>query len=186
MRMPSVNCKLFIIIFLAAEIQDLSPENVHYSETVSIILQHNHTLHSNSNLNPNFSASLNSVFSRWSSTRDILPPLIPEGKNKNSQSLLKKVLIDIPNIHCSSKDGNLEKGKDGEAGGGGGRLKKSLSVQEELSANHVLAERRRREKLNERFIILRSLVPFVTKVYISIVYFFFSHLSTCLWLNILQ
>ncbi|XP_078149390.1 basic helix-loop-helix (bHLH) DNA-binding superfamily protein isoform X1 [Carex rostrata] len=148
----------------SAEIQDLSPENVHYSETVSIILQQNHTLHSNSNLNPNFPTSPNSVFSRWSSTRDILPPLIPEGNKKNSQCLIKKVLIDIPNLHCNSKDGNLEKGKDGEVGGGGGRLKKSSSVQEELSANHVLAERRRREKLNERFIILRSLVPFVTKM----------------------
>jgi hypothetical protein len=28
----------------------------------------------------------------------------------------------------------------------------------------VLAERRRREKLNDRFITLRALVPFVTKV----------------------
>jgi len=36
--------------------------------------------------------------------------------------------------------------------------------QAELSASHVLKERRRREKLNERFIALRSLVPFVTKV----------------------
>ncbi|KAJ1686066.1 hypothetical protein LUZ63_017456 [Rhynchospora breviuscula] len=146
----------------SAEIQDLSPENAHYSETVTIILQHNHILHSSSNLDPSFSISPNSMFSRWSSTRDILPPLIPEGNNKISQYLLKKVLIDIPNLHCISKDENLEKGKDGE--GGGGRCKKNSSVQEELSANHVLAERRRREKLNERFIILRSLVPFVTKM----------------------
>lgn len=94
-------------------------------------------------------------------------PLIAEGTNKTSQYLLKKVLIDIPNLHCINKDGNLEKGKDGEVGGCGGRLKKSSSVQDELSANHVLAERRRREKLNERFIILRSLVPFVTKVHAS-------------------
>jgi Helix-loop-helix DNA-binding domain len=135
-------------------------------------------LHSNSNLNPNLSTSSNSVFTRWNSTRNVLPPLIPEGTDKISQHLLKKVLIDIPNLHCSSKDGNLEKSKDSEAGGCGESLKKSASVQDELSANHVLAERRRREKLNERFSILRSLVPFVTKVHTSIVYSFFCHFYT--------
>ncbi|XP_038982750.1 transcription factor GLABRA 3-like isoform X2 [Phoenix dactylifera] len=34
----------------------------------------------------------------------------------------------------------------------------------DASASHVLSERRRREKLNEKFLVLRSLVPFVSKV----------------------
>nr|BAC83694.1 putative intensifier [Oryza sativa Japonica Group] len=38
------------------------------------------------------------------------------------------------------------------------------AIQGDFSANHVLKERRRREKLNEKFIILRSLVPFMTKM----------------------
>lgn len=35
---------------------------------------------------------------------------------------------------------------------------------EEVNGSHVLAERRRREKLNDRFMTLRAVVPFVTKV----------------------
>jgi hypothetical protein len=46
------------------------------------------------------------------------------------------------------------------------------AIQGDFSANHVLKERRRREKLNEKFIILRSLVPFMTKVIKYSLYFY--------------
>jgi len=87
----------------------------------------------------------------------------PEG---TSQWLLKYILFTVPFLHTKSNNTASPKssllGRDPSRGlrpnkGGG-------TPQDELSANHVLAERRRREKLNERFIILRSLVPFVTKM----------------------
>eukprot|EP00249_Psilotum_nudum_P022805 c28647_g3_i11 orf=1810-2982(+) len=34
---------------------------------------------------------------------------------------------------------------------------------DDLGVSHVMAERRRREKLNDRFLVLRSMIPFVTK-----------------------
>jgi len=101
--------------------------------------------------------SRQSAFSKWSYENHILP-ISFEG---TSQWLLKYILFSVPNLHCKDKNENSPSSKDGE---GGSRYQKS-TPQEELSANHVLAERRRREKLNERFIILRSLVPFVTKVW---------------------
>jgi hypothetical protein len=35
---------------------------------------------------------------------------------------------------------------------------------DEIGASHVLSERRRREKLNKRFMILKSIVPSISKV----------------------
>ena len=77
-----------------------------------------------------------------------------------SQWLLKYILFSVPFLHTKYRDENSPKSRDGDSAG---RFRKG-TPQDELSANHVLAERRRREKLNERFIILRSLVPFVTKM----------------------
>ncbi|KAJ0970185.1 hypothetical protein J5N97_023062 [Dioscorea zingiberensis] len=44
-------------------------------------------------------------------------------------------------------------------------LKSRISrIEDDASASHMLSERRRREKLNEKFLILRSLVPSISKV----------------------
>lgn len=47
--------------------------------------------------------------------------------------------------------------------------------------DHVIAERKRREKLNQRFIALSALVPGLKKVCFPLILFFFRglHLSTC-------
>ncbi|XP_008790988.1 basic helix-loop-helix protein A isoform X2 [Phoenix dactylifera] len=139
----------------ATQIQDLSPEDAHYSETVSTILQNNLSRWVDSNYMGYLPHPQQSSFSKWNSRRDHHLNVICEG---TPQWLLKNILFNIPNLHCKYKDENSPKSRDGEGG-----IRKG-TPQEELSANHVLAERRRREKLNERFIILRSLVPFVTKM----------------------
>ncbi|KAL0371322.1 UNVERIFIED_CONTAM: Basic helix-loop-helix protein A [Sesamum angustifolium] len=66
--------------------------------------------------------------------------------NGASQWTLKYILFTVPLLYIKSPETSSRGGGD------------------ELGPNHVLAERRRREKLNERFIVLRSLVPFVTKM----------------------
>nr|QXL90856.1 basic helix-loop-helix (bHLH) DNA-binding [Raphanus sativus]QXL90857.1 basic helix-loop-helix (bHLH) DNA-binding [Raphanus sativus] len=62
--------------------------------------------------------------------------------SSSSQWMLKHMILRVPLLHENTKNKRVPR--------------------EEL--NHVVAERRRREKLNERFITLRSLVPFVTKM----------------------
>ncbi|XP_064969657.1 transcription factor BHLH42-like isoform X3 [Musa acuminata AAA Group] len=132
------------------QVQDFSSEDAHYSETVSSILRHNMNRWVDASSFSYLVRSHNSAFSMWSCKRD--HTVSSQG---SSQWLLKSVLLNIGDRLCKLGDG-----RDGE---GGNKLQK-CATQEEVSANHVLAERRRREKLNERFMVLRSLVPFVTKM----------------------
>nr|AGT39063.1 bHLH transcription factor TT8 [Epimedium sagittatum] len=138
---------------------ELTQEDTHYSQTVSTVLQHNTSRWAESTSSLNYMAYTNqSAFAKWSSRmmdRHLQPTL-----DGTSQWLLKYILFSVPYLHTKYRDEALTKSREGDFIP---RLKKSAS-QDELSANHVLAERRRREKLNERFIILRSLVPFVTKM----------------------
>ncbi|CAN6693926.1 unnamed protein product [Malus baccata var. baccata] len=138
-------------------LEELTNDDTHYSETVSTILQGQSARWMMNSSTDYAVCSTPSAFAKWSSRVDhhLLMPV--EG---TSQWLLKYILFSVPFLHSKYRDENSPKSHEGEAST---RLRKG-TPQDELSANHVLAERRRREKLNERFIILRSLVPFVTKM----------------------
>ncbi|GLT49349.1 hypothetical protein SLA2020_229120 [Shorea laevis] len=138
-------------------LDDLSQEDTHYSQTVSTILHNQPTRWADSSPSDYVTYSSQSAFAKWTTRVDHLLNVPAEG---TSQWLLKYVLFSVPFLHSKYRDENSPKSRDTDASA---RFRKG-TAQDELSANHVLAERRRREKLNERFIILRSLVPFVTKM----------------------
>nr|WKV22687.1 bHLH19 [Bupleurum chinense] len=134
----------------------LSEQDIYYSQTLTTILESNHRYFSGQSSDISSSYS---VFSGQSAFTVCTPATKSKShhrkSNRTSQFLLKYMIFNVPSLHTKSDNRDIADSTS--------QLKKSNS-QEELSANHVLAERRRREKLNERFIILRSLVPFVTKM----------------------
>ncbi|XVF32594.1 hypothetical protein REPUB_Repub17cG0095700 [Reevesia pubescens] len=138
--------------------EQLLQEETHYSQTVSTILQGQPTRWAESSLTGYTTYSTQSAFSKWTTRSDNLLHVAVEG---TSQWLLKYILFSVPFLHSKYRNENSPKSRDTDATAT--RFRKG-TPQDELSASHVLAERRRREKLNERFIILRSLVPFVTKM----------------------
>ncbi|GMI85782.1 TRANSPARENT TESTA 8 [Hibiscus trionum] len=144
-------------------LHEQSRDHTQYSQTVSTILQAQPTRWAESP-STGFAATYSttqSAFSSWTTRSDQhLHSAVVEG---TSQWLLKYILFTVPFLHSKYRDENSPKLRDSDAATAAARFRKG-TAQEELSANHVLAERRRREKLNERFVILRSLVPFVTKM----------------------
>ncbi|CAN6213523.1 unnamed protein product [Urochloa humidicola] len=150
--------------------QAVLAENAHYIETVLTILRRNASRQAQavaSNIKTYLALSKNTPFSRWShkGTKRLL---ISES---TQQRMLKSILFSNP-TRCSSshqrhrgeaaKSPEMPNRDDGEDAG---RSRRGQAQAAELmSASHVVKERQRREKLNERFMILRSLVPFVTKI----------------------
>eukprot|EP00257_Ricinus_communis_P017221 XP_015575616.1 basic helix-loop-helix protein A [Ricinus communis] len=147
-----------------APLQDMAvapQEDTHYSQTVSTILQTQRIRWTEtSSSTPYVSYSSQSAFTKW--TNRCSDHILHTPIEGASQWFLKYILFSVPYLHHKYREeNNSPKSRDADAAS---RFRKATAAQEELSANHVLAERRRREKLNERFIILRSLVPFVTKM----------------------
>ncbi|CAI8619439.1 unnamed protein product [Vicia faba] len=66
-----------------------------------------------------------------------------------SQKLLKKILFEVPRMHM---DGLVESQEEND-------YREGPRLETDEGMNHVLSERRRRAKLNERFLTLRSMVP---------------------------
>ncbi|KAM3407220.1 hypothetical protein ACQJBY_000960 [Aegilops geniculata] len=122
-------------------------ENAHYAQTVSLILHRNNALRQADGLNARtyLVVSHQCSFSRWDA--GIHGRRVAQGTAQ--QKMLKSVLLFF-NAACNKGDPRCD-----EAG---------ARREVDFGASHVMQERKRREKLNERFIILRSLVPFVTKM----------------------
>lgn len=127
---------------------DLDGDEAHYKRTLSAIL-------SNTKRSASVSGFLNgsqlSSFRLW--TRNLTTSKLPSGM---PQKLLKKILVDASWIPC---DRGMKPPEEN-----GVKNKASKPEGDDASASHVLSERRRREKLNEKFLVLRSLVPSISKV----------------------
>ncbi|XP_040990256.1 transcription factor EGL1 isoform X2 [Juglans microcarpa x Juglans regia] len=122
-------------------------DDLHYQGVLSSLLKSSHQ----SILGPCFkNYHHESSFSLWNKG-----DLENFQRGGTPQMLLKKVLIAVPQMHAV---GLPESPED---------ICKRDEVwrpeADEIGANSALAERRRREKLNERFLILRSLVPSISK-----------------------
>ncbi|KAL4370849.1 hypothetical protein S245_019773 [Arachis hypogaea] len=126
--------------------------HTHYSKTVSTILE------GSSGHRPDAVCGLlsfQSAFATWSSSvYNCNQVTVVE----NPQRLLKNILFRVPYLHRKQNRHNSAQTLE--------QLERTImpSPQDDLISSHVAAERRRREKLNEKFITLRSLVPYVTKM----------------------
>lgn len=141
-------------------------DDVHYQSVISTLLKSSHHLI----LGPNFrNSNQECSFVRWKKGgyAGIQMP-----RTRTPQFLLKKVLLEVARMHggrlaeCSREDSER---KDAIC----------RPQVDDIDSSHVLAERRRREKLNKRFSVLGSLVPSTSKVLQSTVEAFVS-LRLCL------
>ncbi|KAB2001831.1 hypothetical protein ES319_D11G022400v1 [Gossypium barbadense] len=121
-------------------------DDMHYRTVVSVLLKSSHLFI----LGPHFgNSNKESGFISWKMNSSVK---YRKAKVEIPQKLLKKMLFEVPRMH----DKGLLKSPQG--GDGVGDAVWRLEA-DELCKSHVLSERRRREKINERLMILKSLVP---------------------------
>ncbi|PON62879.1 Basic helix-loop-helix transcription factor [Parasponia andersonii] len=124
---------------------DLQSEDLHYQSVISTLLKSSHQLI----LGPHFQKFHHeSSFVGWRK-RGVLKLLQPTGGT--SQKLVKKILFEVPRMHLNCI---IDSPEDDCIGNVVWRPEA-----DEIGMNHALSERRRRERLNEKFSILKMMVP---------------------------
>lgn len=130
------------------------------------MLHHGHNAHGFGNQQAREARGNGSAFGDW---RTKSYPVVKEQARSKPQWMLKHALFHITHLYSTAVDELSAWNREAETnsssfGNRAGQRKPMNGAQEDLNVSHVLAERRRREKLNDRFMTLRALVPFVTKV----------------------
>ncbi|KAL7150356.1 hypothetical protein ABFS83_05G106600 [Erythranthe nasuta] len=147
-----------------------SDVKIHENQECNNSNNNNNNINNNNNNNVHYESVLSSLLK--SSSQLMLGPHVRNGNKESSftgwdriscckthtttvgppQRLLKKVLFEVGKMHENYR---IENGKKDE------KNEEEISKPEvdEVDRNHVLSERKRREKINERFMILGSLVP---------------------------
>nr|GMC83145.1 putative anthocyanin regulator [Ipomoea batatas] len=116
--------------------------DVHYQSILSNVLKSSHQLVLGLHFRNNYRESSFVTWKKETSPKNPMP------RTRTPQRLLKKVLCDVAGMHgCSSVRGSHKQN---------GNYKPEA---DETDKSRVLSERRRREKLNERFMTLASLIP---------------------------
>ncbi|KAI4303530.1 hypothetical protein MLD38_039144 [Melastoma candidum] len=76
--------------------------------------------------------------------------------SRTAQRLLKKILFEVPRMY--------ERGMAASADSGHKNTILRQEVDDDFVVNHTLSERRRREKINERLAVLKSMIPLADKI----------------------
>lgn len=130
---------------------DLGTDDLHYTRTLSAIFMKSPRLI----VAPLFhGGNHTSSFNNWTEGGQ---GNVPKAQLGTPQKIVKKILFEVAWMH----GGSLRKSPEENSSKGG--LWKPEG--DEVGVNHVLSERRRREKLKEKFHVLRSLVPSISKVF---------------------
>ncbi|KAJ6962413.1 transcription factor GLABRA 3-like isoform X2 [Populus alba x Populus x berolinensis] len=94
-----------------------------------------------------------SSFVSWKKAGSVHPHKLKSGTR---QKVLKKILLEVPRMHV---DGLLDSPEYNS-----NKVVVGRPEADENGASHALSERKQREKLNKRFMILKSIVPSISKV----------------------
>lgn len=130
---------------------DVKDDDVHYQGILSSLLKTSKGFINGPNLEKAMTES------SFRTLEDRGPTDLNKWSCGTHQRMLKSVLFEVPWMH----DQGLTESPNRSAIKKHGVWKPEA---EEISVNHVLAERRRREKLNERFCTLKSIIPSISKV----------------------